>query len=458
VKQWTLNPSSTAPRVFCSAALVVGGLAAVALLDLTLTSNAFAQTITKGPIAPRQKDTMLRLPGSEVLTRSPPPPPTWIEISAGIDHTCARKTNGDIFCWGRNTLRQLGIDATARPSNGVVLCPNGDCLPKPQLVLGGGVQVEAGGNHTCAINTAQQAICWGDNSSFQVAAIVNGAGLSVNPIPALVAGNLKFTQISAGQRGTCGVTTTGTFCWGNIINGANVAIGTVPPTQAPPTLHLKNTDFSTVTVGDRQVCSRHSLNGASEIVCWGADDVSQCGFDRATLPTPLNVNLVPPAFSSSLGHNVGEASAGHDFTCVNRGDGTVACVGNNRHGQLGLGTADRSLHPVAQAVGGGMALHGVSAGVAHACALDSKGLAFCWGRGIKGQLGQGAFTDSATPVAVGGGRSYSAIAAGGNHTCAIGTDNVLYCWGLNTFGQMGIGAGESSAGYTTPQVVAQPAQ
>jgi alpha-tubulin suppressor-like RCC1 family protein len=35
---------------------------------------------------------------------------------------------------------------------------------------------------------------------------------------------------------------------------------------------------------------------------------------------------------------------------------------------------------------------------------------------------------------------------------------VLYCWGLNTFGQMGIGAGEASAGYTTPQVVAQPAQ
>lgn len=299
-------------------------------------------------------------------------------------------------------------------------------------------------------------MCWGDNSLSQTGVLLNGSSLSMVSTPGPVTGNLKFTHVSAGVRGTCAETTVGIHCWGNIINGATIAVGAAPPLMSLPALHI--TDFSGVSVGDRHVCSRHGLQGTSEIHCWGANNVGQGGLEQAGLPKSVNINLVPPAFTSTLGTNVGAISAGNDFTCVNRDNGTVACVGANNVGQLGLGTTDANAHPTAQPVGGGIALRAVSAGGAHACALDASGLAFCWGGGLKGQLGQGAFANSATPVPVDGGRKYSAIAAGGRHTCAIGLDDVIYCWGLNTFGQVGIGAGERNAGYTRPQAVVQPAQ
>jgi alpha-tubulin suppressor-like RCC1 family protein len=115
--------------------------------------------------------------------------------------------------------------------------------------------------------------------------------------------------------------------------------------------------------------------------------------------------------------------------------GVVQCLGYNGWGQLGNG-GFTSTH-LAQTVGGGMALHGVSTGSNHACALDASNRAQCWGNGYWGQLGNSASNVFASPQAVAGGRSYRAIANGTLHTCAIGTDNHIYCWGNNHYGQLG---------------------
>jgi len=81
------------------------------------------------------------------------------------------------------------------------------------------------------------------------------------------------------------------------------------------------------------------------------------------------------------------------------------------------------------------ALTQLSVGESHACAIASSGRAYCWGRNISGELGNGSTTNSADPVAVStsgalAGRTFKQISAGSRHTCAIASDDWAYCWGV----------------------------
>lgn len=81
------------------------------------------------------------------------------------------------------------------------------------------------------------------------------------------------------------------------------------------------------------------------------------------------------------------------------------------------------------------------------CALDRGGAAWCWGRNVEGQLGEGRVLSSPTPIPIAGGLTLSSISAakvtgtgdggrhGGDHdgyqtaTCALTDRGVVYCWG-----------------------------
>ena len=54
----------------------------------------------------------------------------------------------------------------------------------------------------------------------------------------------------------------------------------------------------------------------------------------------------------------------------------------------------------------------IALGGSYTCALRSTGAAYCWGDNTSGQLGNGSFTMSATPLAVAGGLDFSALVAG----------------------------------------------
>ena len=154
-----------------------------------------------------------------------------------------------------------------------------------------------------------------------------------------------------------------------------------------------------------------------------------------------------------------EVSAGDRFACgVTKAIGTTGpgvCWGFNEFGKLGRGsaTAFNSAIPALIARPVGMAsdlvLKSISSGKYHACAISTDDSAYCWGLNSGGQLGINSTDDSvATPtrVLIPGSPPVRDISAGIESSCAI-TDDTAYCWGRQVWGQLGNGqtAGEARA-------------
>ena len=137
--------------------------------------------------------------------------------------------------------------------------------------------------------------------------------------------------------------------------------------------------------------------------------------------------------------------SGAYHTCALLSGGTVVCWGSSHEGLLGDGNnaVNAQAAPGAvQAVGGGGPLAGVTAitgGGAHTCALREGGTVACWGRGMNGQLGDGAQVAQATPVLVRGIdgsvlTGVRAIEADQITTRALLTNGTGACWGGCYFG------------------------
>src|SRR5947207_169720 len=102
----------------------------------------------------------------------------------------------------------------------------------------------------------------------------------------------------------------------------------------------------------------------------------------------------------------------------------------------------------------GLAWAAVSAGFEHTCGLTTAGVAYCWGQGYAGKLGDGSTSDRSSPVLVAGGVRFVSLSAGGHHTCAVTAAGAAYCWGYNVYGQLGVGTttGPESCPTANPDV------
>jgi alpha-tubulin suppressor-like RCC1 family protein len=91
------------------------------------------------------------------------------------------------------------------------------------------------------------------------------------------------------------------------------------------------------------------------------------------------------------------------------------------------------------------------AGNGHVCAISAQ-QASCVGSNFAGQLGDNTFAAQAFPVAVNSPPAlFSTISAGNSHTCGLTPDGDAYCWGRALEGQIGNGA--TNWGVGNPQKV-----
>jgi alpha-tubulin suppressor-like RCC1 family protein len=150
---------------------------------------------------------------------------------------------------------------------------------------------------------------------------------------------------------------------------------------------------------------------------------------------------------------VAMVASGLFHTCALLSSGLVRCWGQNSDGQLGDGTTETRLTPVA--VKGLENVTAIAARKSHTCALLANGTVRCWGKNSYGQLGDGTTNPSPAPVAVSGVTKAVAIAVGDEHSCAVLGSGSGYCWGRNDQGQLGNGT-TSTQPQTTPVQIVLP--
>ncbi len=231
-------------------------------------------------------------------------------------------------------------------------------------------------------------------------------------------GALQFTQISAGEQHTCGITSTGkAYCWGNGLYG-QLGDGDID-NKNTPTPVSSSLVFTQISAGGTHACA---VTIAGEAYCWGNNSAGQLG-DSTTIDKP-----VPTLVTGGL--NFISISAGLFHTCSLSTTNQVYCWGLNSKGQLGDSTTIDK--PVPTLVVGGLNFDSMSTGGQHTCAIAATN-AYCWGQNGNGRLGNGTTTDSAIPTLVSGGLNFSMVSSGTSHTCGVSTTNQGYCWGMYYF-------------------------
>src|SRR5262245_58238940 len=220
-------------------------------------------------------------------------------IDAGGFHTCAIDACHQVWCWGANDSGQLGFTAP----NGTASHPDALALPVSGVALGH--------SDSCAVAYGD-GYCWGYDHEMQL-------GLPHATLAPTKNGVTGVETIAAGQHHTCALMhDRSVWCWGANDSGqlgiAGVNVTTMTPVHA--------FDGATaIAAGEFHTCAIR--DGA--VYCWGDNPFGQVD------ATGLHVggqHVFAPTLVAGL-HDVVELALGETVSCARRGDGTVACWGDN---------------------------------------------------------------------------------------------------------------------------------
>ncbi|MFN2420841.1 MAG: RCC1 domain-containing protein [Gemmatimonadota bacterium] len=310
--------------------------------------------------------------------------------------------------------------------------------PRPVNTTQVFTEITAGSTHTCALTSAGAAFCWGEGTNGRLG---NG-GTTDQSSPVAVSGGLTFKEISAGGSHTCAILTTGgAYCWGSDLTG-QLGNGATAGDQTTPSAVEGGLTFDEISAGNLHTCAVSSTNDG---YCWGSDLTGQLGNGAGLTVEQTSPSAVDQSVSGTFSH----IDAGFDHTCGIATAGPAYCWGRDLEGQLGNGGAtvvQETPDAVVQSTSGNF--DEISTGAAYTCGIATAGPAYCWGSDLNGRLGNGATAgNQATPSLVAGGLTLAQLVAGTRHVCARESGGQGYCWGDDGFGQLGDGqpATESNA-------------
>lgn len=233
-----------------------------------------------------------------------------VAISAHYNHTCALRRTGQVSCWGANDTGQCTPDRSVCPDDGtlhVSVCR----APAPLDFVSDAVEVRAGGSVSCARRSRGDVVCWGDNfhgalgvgrgfaSHGVVAGLTDAVGVAVGlehgcalrrggqvvcwgrtiqasmvyeAVPVAVPGLDDAVELAAGDHFTCARTRDGRVrCWGEgLFAGED---GLRPEVGVPEAVEGVR-DAAAIAAGGQHACAA-DRQGA--IVCWGHNEMGQLG-------------------------------------------------------------------------------------------------------------------------------------------------------------------------------------
>jgi alpha-tubulin suppressor-like RCC1 family protein len=226
------------------------------------------------------------------------------ELALGLSHACARRTSGQVVCWGGNTSGQLGDGSTDTRST-----------PAAVSNLTGAMSISAGVHTTCA-RRAAEIVCWGANDGGQLGSDAGARSL----VPVAVPLPSDAAAPALGRDHACALRSGGqVVCWGYNSFG-QLGNGSYPSlsSSAVPVTVSGLSDAVQIVSGNLHTCARRR-SGA--VLCWGDGSRGELGND-------LREARGAPVAATGLGDGV-DLAAGDHHTCAVRSDGNLACWGFN---------------------------------------------------------------------------------------------------------------------------------
>ena len=190
--------------------------------------NAYGQ-LGNGSAASSTTPTPVQMPVGVVFTA----------VSAGWFHTLALAPNGKVWAWGDNGYGQLGDGTlTDRRSPVKVSSPKGVRF----------TQVSAGVYHNLALRSDGTAWAWGSNINGELGDGTRTAERS--PVKVHTAPGVTITEVSAGYYDSLALTSTGAaLAWGSNYTG-QLGVGATRDQHSPVSVHLPDgVSFTQVSAG-----------------------------------------------------------------------------------------------------------------------------------------------------------------------------------------------------------------
>jgi hypothetical protein len=242
------------------------------------------------------------------------------QISAAGSHSCAITTTGEAWCWGTNSLGQLGTGNQTPSSSPVAVAGNLKFR-----------QVSTYTVNTCGVTTSGSAYCWGEGWS---GILGNGQDLNSN-VPVPVSGGHTFASVSVGLWMACGVTTQGDgYCWGE--GGDALGTGTSLGQSSTPVLVAGGMKWKSINAGGFIACG---VTVTSAGYCWGGNSSGALGVG----PAVRDGSNQPIAIAGSLAF---EQVVIDYHGCALTVAGVAWCWSSGGSGQIGDGNLRTRWEPV----------------------------------------------------------------------------------------------------------------
>lgn len=339
------------------------------------------------------------------------------EVSFGDNHSCALSLAGEIYCWGNNSVGQLGV---------------GDLFDrrfpyKVEIDTGNSTRfrkIKSHANQNCALSYEGELFCWGENDSGQLGfgdtnnrqqpqKVSLPVGITPSTIVDFALGDDHTCIVNAKGRVYC----VGDNAYGQLGGGPSSSRISYQSTNVSFNLYTYKNIYR-IEAGDNHTCA---LSGSGAFYCWGRNDQGQVGDSTTT-----DVDLVYQVDDDVYGFDTGD-----EHTCYIDDALDVYCFGKNDNGQLGdNSTTDRS-SPTPTF--GGFSASKIKAGREHTCYIsdDPTVEIECFGEGTSGQLGDGGASSDSQGVSATGTEGISTLFIGSNSNCILQNSGLL-CWGDNS--------------------------
>ncbi len=312
-------------------------------------------------------------------------------VAIGSRVGCAIDAADDALCWGDNT--QLSLHPSVSP----ISFPEAIPIPGKWAELAPTNGEEGAPSHTCGRQPGVDGIveCWGQNASAVNAPIF---GCESGNVCTVQSDNLvsdPATSLGAGAGFSCAIFGGWPWCWGIGTTGelgARVgAIDSAYPVPIPGSASPVQLE-SAILNG---ACARTAVGA---IACWGYPGLrgaptvgTEEDRDRNRKDAAIRLRGFPPAIDFDLGQAV---------LCAVGTDRLVRCIGTLDPGleidDAGTGSEVGFLGGMTSQRGPGdpytipglTDVRDIEIGASHACALKTDGTVWCWGESVAGATGE----------------------------------------------------------------------